>query len=114
MTSDNTSPDTVPLSIESAAVAAAAVPLGVRPPSPAGFEIENEIGRGGMGIVNSASDLALDRDVGVEVLQSNLDPNGSTAHRFVDEARITGQLQHPGIPLKRPAAPLPHGEFTRS
>ncbi len=109
MTSDNTSRDTVPLSTESAAKAAAKAPLGFKPPSPAGFEIEQEIGRGGMGIVYSARDLALDRDVAVKVLQSNLDPNGSTAHRFVDEARITGQLQHPGIPAIHQTGVLPDG-----
>ncbi|HEV8060990.1 MAG TPA: protein kinase [Gemmataceae bacterium] len=99
----------MPLSTESAAKAAAKAPLGVKPPSPAGFEIEQEIGRGGMGIVYSARDLALDRDVAVKVLQSNLDPNGSTAHRFVDEARITGQLQHPGIPAIHQTGVLPDG-----
>ena len=109
MSSDNTSHDTVPLSTASAAVAAASVPAGARPPSPPGFEIEQEIGRGGMGIVYSARDLGLDRDVAVKVLQSNLDPNGSTAHRFVDEARITGQLQHPGIPAIHQAGVLPDG-----
>jgi serine/threonine protein kinase len=45
----------------------------------------------------------------VKVLQANLDPKGSTAHRFVDEARITGQLQHPGIPAIHQAGVLPDG-----
>ena len=109
MSSENTSPDTVPLSNESAAKAAATVPSGVKPPSPPGFEIENEIGRGGMGIVYSARDLGLNRDVAIKILQSNLDPKGSTAHRFVDEARITGQLQHPSIPAIHQAGVLPDG-----
>jgi serine/threonine protein kinase len=109
MSSDNTSRDTMPLSTESAAVAAASVRLDLKPPSPPGFEIEKEIGRGGMGIVYSARDLALNRDVAVKVLQPKLDPNGSTAHRFVDEARITGQLQHPGIPAIHQAGVLPDG-----
>jgi serine/threonine protein kinase len=54
-------------------VVAASVPLGVKPPSPPGFQIAQEIGPGGMGIVYSARDLALDRDVAVKVLESDLE-----------------------------------------
>jgi tetratricopeptide (TPR) repeat protein len=57
-----------------------------------------EIGRGGMGVVYSARDLALDREVAVKVLQERYAPRSGTAARFLNEARITGQLQHPGIP----------------
>jgi tetratricopeptide (TPR) repeat protein len=57
-----------------------------------------EIGRGGMGLVRRARDLALDRTVAVKILHDKYDPNSATAARFVEEARITAQLQHPGIP----------------
>ncbi|MDY3553049.1 protein kinase [Gemmata sp. JC717] len=62
------------------------------------FELIEEIGRGGMGVVYRARDRALDREVAVKILQEKYAPDSGTAARFVDEARITGQLQHPGIP----------------
>ena len=68
------------------------------PGSPHGYDLLDEVGRGGMGVVYRARDLALDREVAVKVLQNQYAPDSSTARRFVDEARITGQLQHPGIP----------------
>ena len=63
-----------------------------------GFQLIEEIGRGGMGIVYRARDLGLDREVAIKLLQERYEPASGTATRFIEEARITGQLQHPGIP----------------
>jgi tetratricopeptide (TPR) repeat protein len=51
-----------------------------------------------MGVVHRARDRELDREVAVKVLQHQYPSGSATARRFVDEARITAQLQHPGIP----------------
>lgn len=67
-------------------------------PSPADLILEKEIARGGMGIIYQAHDRALNRTVAVKVLQERFDPHSIMAQRFVDEAQITGQLQHPAIP----------------
>ena len=61
------------------------------------FVVQRELGRGGMGIVVEARDPELGRSVAVKVV---LDPERVTAAqlaRFVAEARVTGQLQHPNI-----------------
>ena len=59
--------------------------------------IEHELGRGGMGIVYLARDLALDRPVAVKMLP----PLSALAvvhrERFIREARITASLSHPNI-----------------
>jgi len=34
----------------------------------------------------------------VKILLPQYAPDSATARRFLDEARITGRLQHPGIP----------------
>ena len=59
--------------------------------------ILGEVGRGGMGRVFAAHDPELAREVAVKVVR---DPDAQTAERlsrFVSEAQITAQLQHPGI-----------------
>src|SRR5262245_8896513 len=71
---------------------------GVIPVSPSGYELIDEIGHGGMGVVYRARDAALDRDVAVKLLSEHFPPDSLPAQRFLSEARITGQLQHPGIP----------------
>ncbi len=78
----------------------AAPPAGAAPPPTVvpGFDLGDEVGRGGMGVVHRARDLALDREVAVKLLQERYVAAPSAAARFVEEARITGQLQHPGIP----------------
>src|SRR4051812_16712781 len=68
------------------------------PPSPVGFELLDLVGRGGMGVVYRARDLSLGREVAVKILQHRFKPDSSTAARFVEEAKITAQLQHPGVP----------------
>ena len=55
-----------------------------------------ELGRGGMGQVLSAEDLTLQRPVALKLLFDQDDP--ALCARFVDEARVTGQLQHPSVP----------------
>jgi tetratricopeptide (TPR) repeat protein len=66
--------------------------------SPPCYELIDEIGHGGMGVVYRARDAALDRDVAVKLLAQRYPADSSAAQRFLVEARITGQLQHPGIP----------------
>ena len=55
-----------------------------------------ELGRGGMGQVLAAEDVTLDRPVALKLLFDQDDP--ALCARFVDEARVTGQLQHPSVP----------------
>jgi tetratricopeptide (TPR) repeat protein len=73
------------------------------------YILHNEIARGGMGVVYRATDTVLGREVAVKVLQQRLDSSTSAARRFIDEARIAGQLQHPGIPSVHDLGSLPDG-----
>jgi serine/threonine protein kinase len=73
------------------------------------FELREEIARGGMGVVYRATDTAFAREVAVKVLQERFGPSSRLAGRFAEEARITGQLQHPGIPPAHDLGTLPDG-----
>jgi tRNA A-37 threonylcarbamoyl transferase component Bud32/tetratricopeptide (TPR) repeat protein len=68
------------------------------PVNPPGYELREELGRGGMGIVYRAHELSLDRDVAIKMLAHRYATEAIPVQRFLSEARITGQLQHPGIP----------------
>jgi len=69
------------------------------PPVSAGrFQLGEELARGGMGVVYRARDDSLGRDVAVKVLHEQYLVDSLVGQRFLDEARITAQLQHPGIP----------------
>src|SRR5262245_13790096 len=74
-----------------------------------GYELSGEVGRGGMGVVYRARDLSLDRDVAVKLLQDSYPADSPVARRFTDEARITAQLQHPGVPAVYRVGALPDG-----
>jgi serine/threonine-protein kinase len=56
-----------------------------------------EIARGGMGVILKGHDSDLGRDVALKVLDGELAKNPAVVQRFVEEAQIGGQLQHPGI-----------------
>src|SRR5262245_38607375 len=73
-------------------------PAEVAPASPPGYELRDQIGSGGMGVVYRALDVVLGRDVAVKLLAERFAPGSPAAQRFLSEARINGQLQHPGIP----------------
>src|SRR6516165_7480024 len=85
------------------------VPPAAGLPQVPGYELFGEVGRGGMGVVYRARDLALDRDVAVKLLQDGVPADSPIARRFTDEARITGQLQHPGIPAVYQVGGVPDG-----
>jgi tetratricopeptide (TPR) repeat protein len=76
---------------------------------PPGYDLLDPIGRGGMGVVYRAHDREMNRDVAVKILSDRYPPDAPAAARFVDEARITGRLQHPGIPPVYQVGRLPGG-----
>jgi serine/threonine-protein kinase len=61
------------------------------------FQVVREIGRGGMGVVFLARDIALHRLVAIKVLRAKLTGNGEHRERFRREARMTARLSHPNI-----------------
>lgn len=65
--------------------------------SPHRYQIFGEIARGGMGVVLHARDVELGRDLAMKVLRNCHSRKPDMVHRFVEEAQILGQLQHPGI-----------------
>lgn len=73
-------------------------PPGIAPVVPrqgSGLVDEGEIGRGGMGSIRKLYDPELRRRVAMKLLEHSRDPD--SAQRFIDEARITGLLDHPNI-----------------
>jgi eukaryotic-like serine/threonine-protein kinase len=61
------------------------------------YFLERELGRGGMGIVYLARDVALDRLVAIKLLPPALASSGDLRTRFLREARTAAQLSHPHI-----------------
>jgi YVTN family beta-propeller protein len=63
----------------------------------AGYRLEALIGRGGMGVVYRAHDLALDRDVALKLLAPQLADDVSFRERFLTESRVAASLEHPNV-----------------
>ncbi|MCA8976636.1 MAG: serine/threonine protein kinase [Planctomycetes bacterium] len=61
------------------------------------YVVQGELGHGGVGAVHRAHDQDLGRDVAMKFLHERYRGDPSIVHRFVEEAQIGGQLQHPGI-----------------
>ncbi|MEM7202406.1 MAG: bifunctional serine/threonine-protein kinase/formylglycine-generating enzyme family protein [Planctomycetota bacterium] len=61
------------------------------------YVIHGVLGRGGVGLVHRGHDQDLGRDVAVKFLQAKYTGRQAVLHRFIEEAQIGGQLQHPGI-----------------
>jgi WD40 repeat protein len=62
-----------------------------------GLELFEEIGRGGMGVVYRARQVALDREVAVKVLLRARFAGSDERARFHREAQAAARLRHPGI-----------------
>jgi len=63
----------------------------------AGYRIESRVGRGGMGVVYRATDLALDRPVALKVLTEELANDEGFRRRFVSESKLAASLDHPNV-----------------
>lgn len=63
----------------------------------ANYELDQEIGRGGMGIVYRARDRRLKRLVAVKLLPPELAYRADIRSRFLREAETSAQLSHPSI-----------------
>ena len=69
----------------------------VREALSATYEVEQEIGRGGMGIVYRARDKRLKRHVAIKLLPPELSFRRDIRSRFLREAETAAQLSHPNI-----------------
>jgi serine/threonine protein kinase len=61
------------------------------------YDLEKELGRGGMAIVFKARDKQLEREVAIKVLPFSLSFDAEFVERFQREARTAGKLEHPNI-----------------
>lgn len=62
-----------------------------------GHEIEGVIGRGGMGIVYRARNVALDRTRAIKVIAPELSADPAYAGRFRRESRLAASVEHPNV-----------------
>jgi hypothetical protein len=70
---------------------------GEEPPDIPGLRVLGLVGRGGMGRVYRARQVALDRDVALKVLSPTLASDAEFLERFAREGRALAKLNHPGI-----------------
>ena len=61
------------------------------------YHILEQLGEGGMAMVFKAYDTRLEREVALKEMQDPYASNAESRARFMTEAEITGQLEHPGI-----------------
>ncbi|MGH7751250.1 MAG: protein kinase domain-containing protein, partial [Gemmatimonadales bacterium] len=61
------------------------------------YDIEGEVGRGGMGIVLKATEVALQRTVALKILPPDVGITAQAVERFKREACLVAELDHPNI-----------------
>ncbi|MFQ5675145.1 MAG: protein kinase [bacterium] len=61
------------------------------------YQILEELGSGGMGLVYKAKDLKLDRFVAIKFLNKELHSDSESRQRFINEAKTISSLDHPNI-----------------
>jgi len=89
---------------------APASPAGRDAPDVPGYEVERELGRGGMGVVYLARQTALKRPVALKMIRAALATAADRA-RFRAEAEAVARLQHPGIVQVFEVGESPSGPF---
>ncbi len=68
-----------------------------KPPQFKGLQVLSRLGRGGMGTVWKALDLALQRPVAVKILSAELARDPKFVERFLREARYLARVRHAGL-----------------
>jgi DNA-binding beta-propeller fold protein YncE len=63
----------------------------------AGYRIDGVLGRGGMGVVYRATELALDRPVALKLIAPEFAGDASFRERFLRESRLAASIDHAGI-----------------
>ncbi len=61
------------------------------------YKVLTTLARGGMGVVLQARDLRVRRTVAMKVMKAGAQFSKENVLRFIDEAQLTGQLDHPNI-----------------
>ena len=61
------------------------------------YQVREEVGRGGMGVVYAAEDERLGRVVALKMLPASFSSNAAARERLAREARAAAALSHPGI-----------------
>jgi serine/threonine-protein kinase len=80
-------------------------------PALTGYAPLGRIDAGGMGVVWRVRDLQFERPLAVKVIKAPLRDNPLAVHRFLAEARITGQLAHPSVVPVHAMGRLPDGRL---
>ena len=100
-----------------------AMPEGTRPAGPGSrgtsvaggqssrYQLVCSLARGGMGEIFEGRDLDLGRDLAVKVIREEHRHEPEMVRRFVEEAQIGGQLQHPGITPIHDVGRFPDGRL---
>lgn len=71
--------------------------LGDDPRTGPRYELRSLLGKGGMGEVRLAKDLRVGREVALKMLLPHVAQSSDGRARFLREARVQGQLEHPTI-----------------
>ena len=70
---------------------------GERTPAIPGYEIGKMLGRGGMGVVYKATQVALKRPVALKMIRADSDVEPAQLERFRVEAEAVARLRHPNV-----------------
>ena len=84
-------------------------PAPSQPPGPR-YKIGELLGAGGVGLVTSAHDRTIGRTVAVKTLKQGRESEPQVSRRFIDEAHVTAQLEHPNIVPVYDMGWLPDGQ----
>ena len=75
------------------------------------YQIQNQIGEGGMSQVFRVFDKVLNRTVAMKVIRPSLSLKPEVENKFYEEAQATAQLQHPAIVPVYDMGKLPNGQL---
>jgi serine/threonine-protein kinase len=78
-------------------------------PQVPGYDVKSILGEGGMGTVWRAKDRTFRRSLAVKMLSEQHQKDADLKRRFLEEAQLMGQLQHPGVPPVHDLGVLPDG-----